>query len=512
MEVVTNRVVTMEVELFLHGTPKGYNFIGKTDEFSYCSTFYTNQNEDEKIVVELRNIGNITFCYYTYIKSKNINSADSRPGGYVALTVRLDNYCRDTIAIFFILKSIYKKHVVGNFVQEVGDNTKYIVESLSSKEGELDNMMRTLVQLLSMQIPSDEFTKIKYEIIPGQKGSIQLSLLDCADDSVLNAIKKYGKVSVSMSYPTVHEEELQEKFKREREGLRGKLYHLKETLDVLSKKYEDAQNKTVFLKSQNDKLTVCIADLESSIKKLSKQADLRNEIAQISVPLLRINDLLQRYGISPSSQQPLPLKKQLEETLENRLPSKKMTSLTFLFSSIAVVLLLVVMAFQFVLLFKDNSLPVETITTDTIPEKLFIKEKEMLSEPAVTNFNNMIINIREYHGKGPLQYDKEYTLYISSKGHYNQPDSIKGLRWECDGGEIYHNGENIARLRLKKKNGPIIITCHLPNGESIVRSLEVSSNENTKVPYTDPIPKMKKDDKSIPSSKKQSQASYRLKG
>lgn len=72
----------MEVEMFLHNKPKGYSFIGKSDEFSYCSIFYTNQNEDEELVIELRNIGNTTFYYYTYIKSKNVNDADLRPGGY----------------------------------------------------------------------------------------------------------------------------------------------------------------------------------------------------------------------------------------------------------------------------------------------------------------------------------------------------------------------------------------------------------------------------------------------
>lgn len=508
----------MEVELFLHGTPKGYNFIGKSDEFSYCSTFYTNQNENEKIVVELRNIGNTTYCYYTYIKSQNINSADSRPGGYIALTVRLDSYCRDIIAFYFILKAIYKKHIVGIFVQEVGDTTKYIVESLSSKEGELDNMMRTLVQLLSLQIPSAEFSKIRYETIPNQRGSIQLSLFDCTNESLLNAIKKFGKVSVSMSYPSARERNLRVKMEADLEHrtnmLKSQLHHLSSEHEGLLRKFEYADKVKHGLLCQNDELKARIADFEARVKKLSNEADLRSEIVKISDPLLRLNGMLQRYGISLTSQQrPIPVQLQLERAIDNKMPSKKYANLSVLFSFIAVVLLLVVMAFQLVLVFRDNSLPVDNKVIETIPEQNLNVGKETLLEPAVvTDLSNMIINIREYHGKGPLQYGRVYSLYISNKGNLNQPDSIKGLRWECDGGEIYPIGGNEARLRLKKKNGPVKIVCLFPNGESIVRVVEVSSNDEEKKQNSEPILKMEKNERGNPTSKKQSQANYRIKG
>lgn len=488
----------MEVEVFLHGTPKGYSFIGKSDEFSYCSTFYTNQNENEKLVLELRNIGNITFCYYTYIKSKNVNSADSRPGGYIALTVRLDYYCRDTIAIYIILKAIYKKYVVGNFVQEVGDTTKYIVESLSSKEGELDNMMRTLVQLLSLQIPSSEFAEIRFEKIPSQNGTVQLCLFDCTNESVLNAIKKYGKVSVSMSYPSIRERNLRAELEKE---IESKTHMLKSELHHREMQYRDV------LSMKEKQLKQAICQREEVIAKLEKERAMNRRSKEVMANFHQtalqaensvkkmVSDLRSLHipfdYITPSRDEPRP-------SLFHR----------NIFLIIASVLLLVVLSFQIALFFTRNDasivLPMQQVENLNDDKKNTpMVEEDTSQQQTIEDLSNARIDIRglRHPQEGPL-IGKSYPVAVITTNR--QPISnVDGIKWECIGKGAYIKplSGNEAMLNVQEV-GVITIICHLPNGESIVRSLEVSSNENTKVPYTDPIPKMKKDDKSIPSSKK----------
>lgn len=461
----------MEVEVFLHGTPKGYSFIGKSDEFSYCSTFYTNQNENEKLVLELRNIGNTTFCYYTYIISKNVNSADSRPGGYIALTVRLDYYCRDTIAIYIILKAIYKKHVVGNFVQEVGDTTKYIVESLSSKEGELDNMMRTLVQLLSLQIHSSEFAKIRFEKIPSQNGTVQLSLLDCSNDSVLNGIKKSGKVSISTSYPSARERNLRVELEKE---IESKTHMLKSELRHREMQYRDE------LSMKEEQLKKSLCQKEEIIAKLEREMALNRRNKEVMANFHQtalqaensvkkmVSDLRSLHipfdYITPSRDEPRP-------SLFHR----------NIFLIIASVLLLVVLSFQIALFFTRNDasivLPMQQVEKLNEDKEIIpMVEEEATQQQTIENLSNVRIDIKGLnHPQKGLVVGNSYSIAVTTfKG---QPiKTIDGIQWECDGAFIEPNIGNDVMLNVERA-GLITIICHLPNGNIIKREVRTVDEE-----------------------------------
>lgn len=494
----------MEVEIFLHGTPKGYNFVGKSDEFSYCSTFYTNRNESEKLVIEIRNSVNKVYCYYTYIKSKNVSSIDIRPGGYVAITVRIDNYCKDTIAIFFILKSIYRKHVIGNFVQEVGDMTKYIVENLSVKEDELDNMMRTLVQLLSLQILSNDFVPVSMEVIPNKKGSEQqYNLLDCSAEQVLNAIKRNGRASVSLVYPSAQERQLRAKMESEiinmRHSLEDKLCQQEKQfqdllsqnrdfhseIEVIRHKLNSSEKDKLHLLDENAKLKSIINDLKNKERKLSEQANLRDEIAKVSEPLLRLNGLLQRYWtVVPSLQNNQTSIRRFDADFEKRRPEKvssfknsNIWKIALLIFALASILLLTVLFFQIKLYSKYNSSYVEEpkveLKTDIEPTNVIESKTEQVSS-VIENFDGARIDIKGYSGKGGLQYGKEYILFVSDR--YSKPiEDVDGIKWHCDGGFIDTYDRASARLKVKRDSGYVRIACYLPNGRSIERELKIHS-------------------------------------
>lgn len=461
----------MEVEVFLHGTPKGYSFIGKSDEFSYCSTFYTNQNENEKLVLELRNIGNTTFCYYTYIKSKNVNSADSRPGGYIALTVRLDYYCRDTIAIYIILKAIYKKHVVGNFVQDVGDTTKYIVESLSSKEGELDNMMRTLVQLLSLQIPSSEFAKIRFEKIPSQNGTVQLGLFDCTNESVLNAIKKIGKVSVSMSYPSVRERNLRIELEKE---IDIKNHELKSELRHRDMRFE----RELSIKEEQYKKAIC--QREEVIEKLKKELDLNIRNKEVMANFHQIAQQAEnsvKKMVSDLRSLHIPFDHTTSSDNELRQPLFHKN----LFPIIASILLLVVLSFQIALFFTRNDsskvLPMQQVEKLNEDKEIIpMVEEEITQQQTIEDLSNLSIDIRGLrHPQKGLVVGNSYSIAVTTfKG---QPiKTIDGIQWECDGAFIEPNIGNDVMLNVKRA-GLITIICHLPNGNIIKRKVRTVDEE-----------------------------------
>lgn len=455
----------MEVEVFLHGKPKGYSFIGKSDEFSYCSTFYTNQNEEEKLVIELRNIGNTTFCYFTYIKSKNVNDADSRPGGYIALTIRLDHYCRDTIALYFILKAIYKKHVVGNFVQEVGDTTKYIVENLSAKEGELDNIMRTLIQLLSLQIPSSEFAKIRFEKIPNQNGTVQLSLLDCSNDSVLNGIKKSGKVSVSMSYPSVRERNLRHELEKE---MKIRTHEFESELHHRDMRFRDE------LSMKENQLKKSLSEREHIIAKLENEMAMnrRNKevMANFHQTALQAENSVKKM-VSDLRSLHIPF----DDIKPSRNEQRPSLFHRNIFPIIASVLLLVVLSFQIVLFFTRNDaskvLPTQQVknVNDNI-ETIPLVEEETTQQQTIEDLSNARIDIRGLrHPQKGLVVGNSYPIAVTTfKG---QPiKTIDGIQWECDGAFIEPTIGNDVMLNVKRE-GLITIICHLPNGNIIKREV-----------------------------------------
>ena len=488
----------MEVEVFMHGTPKGYSFIGKSDEFSYCSTFYTNQNENEKLVLELRNIGNTTFCYYTYIISKNVNSADSRPGGYIALTVRVDYYCRDTIAIYIILKAIYKKHVVGNFVQEVGDTTKYIVESLSSKEGELDNMMRTLVQLLSLQIPSSEFAKIRFEKIPSQNGTVQLCLFDCTNESVLNAIKKFGKVSVSMSYPSVRERNLRIELEKE---IDLKNHELKSELRHRDMRFE----RELSIKEEQFKKAIC--QREEVIEELKKELDLNRRNKEIMANFHQIAQQAEnsvKKMVSDLRSLHIPFDHTTSSDNELRQPLFHKN----LFPIIASILLLVVLSFQIALFFTRNDaskvLPSQQVKNfndniETIP----LVEEETTQQQTIEDLPNVRIDIKGLkHPQKELVVGNSYPIAVTTfKG---QPiKTIDGIQWECDGAFIEPMVGNEAMLNVQEV-GVITIICHLPNGQTIKREIKTTDDDPMRPIQDAPQVKEKRNSPSSISEKEKS--------
>lgn len=483
----------MNVELFLHGTPDGLDaYSTSTEHDTYVDSFYSSDYRDQSMIVETKIKENRIFSYYTYFR-QNVFSTKNRQG-YFGLTIRTDSFMTNLQVMYQLLDVTYNQSILGIIISE-GKERKYIV---SKFQVEGKKICDNIINLLSLTIKPKSIIKLDDTFLGNSGSPIMFNPCDENCTNALNHYKSAERIIISPSAPLPREQarakEYQEKLgfvKREsEERLKSEIHYLKTEIDHLhrdKKVYEsrliDAEEKIKALKKYNDDLQVRLSKNESEKVSLLEQANIKSELVRLSEPILRLNGLLQKIGISPSSQnRPYPFHIQLDRVLKHELfdviPSKKSVNLTTLFSFISLTLLIVVFIFQLFLSCRDNSHSVEMAVKEDV-SKAEVKEAEASQSTTIieSDFEDARINIREYSGKGPLQYNREYSIFISSKGHYNRPDTIKGLRWECDGGDIYSNGGTDARLRLKKKNGIIKIVCYLPNGKRLERVVEVSTTE-----------------------------------
>jgi len=484
----------MRIDLFLHGTPNGQNvYSSSSDRDDYVLSYihFDLGLGPQSLIVETKVLNNNLNCYYTYYVT-NVQDVNGRPGGYFALTLRSDTFVRNLQVLFQLMDIIYNQQVIGTILSG-GNANRYLVQTFNEHAKQISD---TIKNLLSQVIKARNLVKLDDSFLGNSGAPLSYNPCDnrCAD--LLTQYKSAERIAISSSAPLPREQvrakEYQDKLgyvKREsEEKLKSEIRHLQAEINLLQrdkKVYEghlrDAEEKINMLKNSNDDLHQRLSKNESERVSLLEQANIKGELVRLSDPILRLNGLLQRCGISPSSQNRsysshIQLDRALKHELFDIIPSKKSVNLITLFSFISLVLLIVVLILSIFIFCRDNSQSVEKVLKEDLPN-VVIKDTEALQPISIieSDLIDARINIREYNGKGPLQYNREYSLFISSKGHYNRPDTIKRLRWECDGGEIFSNGGCDARLRLNKKKGAIKITCFLPNNKRIERIVYVET-------------------------------------
>lgn len=260
---------------------------------------------------------------------------------------------------------------------------------------------------------------------------------------------------------------------------------------------------------------VCALEMElqeskQKIKILSDQANLKTELVKISEPIIRLNALLQRVGISVPSLQKVPAPiKRFDAEIERRRPEKapsyrssNIWKVALLLFALISILLILVLFFQIKLYSQYNNSYVQEpkveLKTDVEPTNVIESKTEQVSS-VIENLDGARIDIKGYSGKGGLQYGKEYILFVSDR--YSKPiEDVDGIKWNCDGGEIDVYGRVSARLRINRNNGFIRIMCVLPNGRSIERELKIQSvtEDNSSMQTSKPSPvRISKKDESV---------------
>lgn len=537
----------MNIEIFIHGTTdNGYDVYSTTTEQDYYPREYYREGlNDQSLFVETKIVNNSIYCYYTYFRN-NIQSSIGRPGGYIGITLRTDCFVRNLQVMYQVMDMIYNQFIIGNILSD-GENKKFVIKSLKDTNKKLIDQ---IVNLLSQVIQTRDVVKMDESFLGNSGASTAYNPCDIKCLNLLQEYKKAEKIIISPSASLPRElakaqeyqnkinyikKESEEKFLSQMRKLRKENDALQNDAKLISSKLQNNEEEGKVLKQKIYCLETELNESHHKIKQLSEQAELKKELASISEPLLRLNGLLQRIGIvaMPLQKNQAPIRR-IDVDIEKRkveYPTLHKSSNNLKFFSVILVitsiLLLGVLAFQIMLFSKYDTNNVVGAHVESITEVKGANETKEFEEQSNAeeenkdnrdnqektkeDFQNLRIKIegQNTYPDGLVAETGYHIGLVNKEGNY--VDSLYSIKWDCIGGNIEPKIGNKVHLRTNKP-GMILITCHLPNGSTIKRELKVYEKNTEKQSPASYPNKMKKEDKSIPSSKKQSQVSNGLKG
>lgn len=295
----------MDLEIYIHGASKGHQIWPSEARDHYVNRFYIPANDETKFLVELRNgQDGKSFCYYSYLKYKNIVGGDGREGSYVGITIRLDYYYIDVVSVYNILDVIYKKHIVGTLLVQDKGFSKYLTTDFQIKDKELTEAMKSLTSLLQLSMVNTDFVNIS-SLHANNDGTLpEINLLDCTKENILSVMRKCSKVAISPYYPTVKDKNSQkivkeqmaayEKTKEnEIEGLKNSL---QQQINQSTIEKNSLQQKVDELTAAKEKLTASVSSLEKERQSLQGKLQASEERKNASELVVSLREPLTKLA------------------------------------------------------------------------------------------------------------------------------------------------------------------------------------------------------------------------
>ena len=237
----------MEVDLFIHGVPHGWDFWGKESDRSYFGNFYKPTQAARQLVVETRVSGGRAYAYYHYLLNADVVDYDGRDGSYVGVTVRVDAYCLPYRYMWMVLDRLFSQRLRPLLFGQAGPKLRWRVAALRQADKQLADAQEHLLELLGAMLRATDFEPIGHDIAARTNTGIDLCTVDATDQQVQQAVAQYGRVSVSGGHPSERERQAQAANQKQQNALKNSIQQLQATNRQLQ--YE-AQQTQAELKRQ----------------------------------------------------------------------------------------------------------------------------------------------------------------------------------------------------------------------------------------------------------------------
>ena len=191
--------MNLNINLFVHGVPMGQKIWGpKGDDSMFLSSFYGPKWDTPEVMkVDVRTFGGSTYCYYSFVKGKNVCDANGREGAYFALTVRINAFYADVQNMYNILKATYDKMCIGLCVQDNGISTKYLVHDFASIDSKLQEIEKHLLGYIGEYSIGEDIISLSGFNSRGPITATNCNLHECSKKVAVDTVRENGQIVVS---------------------------------------------------------------------------------------------------------------------------------------------------------------------------------------------------------------------------------------------------------------------------------------------------------------------------
>ena len=280
----------MDVEVFLHGVPRGQDFFGLQDEQHQYEIFYTRSNESVKLVVEVKRKGATPYVYYNYLRYNGILGAAGRPGSYLGITLRLDMFYPDIQHIFRMLDMAFNKYVVGTIVTKNAYTYQYTSPDFSTKTKDIERLQQGVLVMLQATCVEDKFIKIEDSLVNPITTSPECHIDDATEGTTLATIKRYSRIVISPDIKSHTQKEIDKKLKDVDSAIEEAVADKLSTITTLNSAVSSRDSRISSLEKELEKyksksdMVVQVDDLKEPITALANYFRVQNDDANTDVP------------------------------------------------------------------------------------------------------------------------------------------------------------------------------------------------------------------------------------
>ena len=280
------------IRLFVHGVPNGQDIWGNLGEDEkYIKAFYGRKaNVPSQMILEIMRFGGELHAYYTYFYyHSNIQDSANRPGGYFALTLRINYYYADIQNMYNLLEAAFNKFVLGSVMQHTtGGGCRFLVSQFGQVEDNFKALEKELQHYLMQFSSNKDFVSLNGFSSNGQDDCGTINLLEATPAVVEKHVRSVGKISVSSLYPSSRElqiikgkdaevqtvksnaqQQIEAVQKKAQQDVRSAQIDKDQCIQSIRNEYKEADKTISQLRAQKDKADKEISRLSTLLNELN---------------------------------------------------------------------------------------------------------------------------------------------------------------------------------------------------------------------------------------------------